>query len=171
MKIIRNTTTDLIQYSFFDTDVVTMSANGMNGPNVRALDIKTGTHEIVENVTLPAHFYPGAYNYGIGSFPISNQPLLDDHLQEMKDDKIKQIDSQTSFDVLAILTEVKQRNYLARSSELLEKKVDANITAEEIIELDGIKALWEQIKTLRVDGNAKEVSVQAALTFDAVIAI
>jgi len=75
-----------------------------------------------------------------------------------------QVDSNTRASILDLASENKQRNYLAKYNELLEKKFDGIITSEETTQMQELKALWATIETLVNDGNAKEVQINDCAT-------
>jgi len=86
-------------------------------------------------------------------------------LQEAKDRTIKAIDANTKAKILDIAGDLeKQANYNAKYTELLEKKVDGNITADEEATMVAIKQGWETIEKLREDGNKLEAQVNEATT-------
>ena len=90
------------------------------------------------------------------------RPIL---LQEAKDRKIKVIDANTKAKILDIAGNLeKQANYNTKYIELLEKKVDGSITADEEATMITIKQRWETIEKLREDGNKLEAQVNEATT-------
>lgn len=83
-------------------------------------------------------------------------------LQQAKDTKITQIDSQTATDIELIVGDaVQQRNMLAEYLYALDAGEDVS----------AYKAKWEQVAQLRATGNAKEAQVQACTTIAEVEAI
>ena len=67
-------------------------------------------------------------------------------------DMVKQ---EASRRIITIAPEYKQRNMLARSSELL-RIGEANWTTEQQTEVSQMQALWDQIKTIRTRSNNLE---------------
>lgn len=70
--------------------------------------------------------------------------------------------------IILIVPEWKQRNLLARSSELLERKLDNLITSEEEAELLDIKAIWGQITAIRSASDNIEAEINTKTSVDAV---
>jgi len=92
-------------------------------------------------------------------------------LEEAKVKKISNIDKQTQLDILAIASEAKQRNYIAKAVQL-EKKQRQGLTDEaEDTQLVALESIWTQIEALVNNGNAKELLVQEATTIEEVEAI
>ena len=98
------------------------------------------------------------------------RPTEADRLQQAKDDKCELIDTATKESIIAVVgNEAKQRNYLAKYNELLEKKIDGVVlTVDEVNTTALIKSLWLQVETLATQGNAKEAQVQTYLTIEQV---
>ena len=64
----------------------------------------------------------------------------------------------------SIFPEWKQRNIIARSTELTEKKADGiALTQPELDELIIIKALWSRVKAIRVASDAIEADLTASV--------
>lgn len=64
---------------------------------------------------------------------------------------------QEAYDaIVAQIPEWKQRNLIARSVELTEKKFDTSLTAEEQTELDALKVDWGWVKQVRANSDAAE---------------
>ena len=58
--------------------------------------------------------------------------------------------------IVTHLPEWKQRNLVARSVELTEKKFDTSLTAEEQTELDDLKTKWGWVKQVRTNSDTAE---------------
>lgn len=55
---------------------------------------------------------------------------------------------------------IKEINFIARASELINKKADgATITEEEQTEIDNFQATWDMIKTIRLLSDQKELEI------------
>jgi len=89
---------------------------------------------------------------------------LANKLQKAKDAKCDLVDKATSASILEMASENKQRNYLAKYNELLEKKLDGVITEDETQNMTELKELWTSIETLVNNGNTKEAEIQACET-------
>jgi hypothetical protein len=61
-------------------------------------------------------------------------------------------------------SEVRQRQILARATELLEKKIDGTLTAEEEAELTQLRAMRDALKALRATHEANAAAEIAAAT-------
>jgi len=71
--------------------------------------------------------------------------------------RVQAIKQAASEQILAIAPEWKQRNMLARSVELHEVMTSGGaLTTEEQAELDAIRAVWAQIKTIRQKSDLAE---------------
>lgn len=85
MKIIREKASSVVPYFFDDSDAVELKETGLHG-RVRALDIKPGTHEILEGVAEPSYLkHGGALSYINGTWAVANQPLYDEALASALD--------------------------------------------------------------------------------------
>ena len=89
-------------------------------------------------------------------------------LEEARREKGEEIKEEAYGRIVSILPEYKQRNYTARSAELLEKKIDGTISQSEIDELTVMKAIWGEIKAVRDESNTLDAAVLAATTVDEV---
>lgn len=83
-------------------------------------------------------------------------------LEEVKFEKIRNIKHIASITILGSFSDVKQRNLLARTTELLLKKINTTITQPELDELTMIESIWTWIKGIRSDSNAVEILINAA---------
>jgi len=75
------------------------------------------------------------------------------YLIEQKTKEIKQKCAET---INAYYDDFLQRNMLARFSELLEKKTDGTITADELTEIQNLKDIWAWVKNIREQSNLME---------------
>jgi hypothetical protein len=64
--------------------------------------------------------------------------------------------------IVAKYPEWKQRNALARATELNEKMITSSLTVEEIAEMDIIKAMWGWVKTVRTRSDEIATELRAA---------
>lgn len=102
----------------------------------------------------------------INGVPTITEYLVDKTLDTIKNDKCAVVDKQTSSSILKLAGITKQRNYLAKYNELLEKKYDGIITDDEAIQMNELKSLWNNIETLVNSGNAKEAEIMGCSTID-----
>ncbi len=101
----------------------------------------------------------------------SNQPTIEQKLQEAKDKKCDEIDSNTSKSIIALVgNDVQQRNKTAKSVQLSRKEIAGTITDEELVMLEALDEGFRQVEVLIADGNALEASVQAMTTIEEVLA-
>lgn len=75
---------------------------------------------------------------------------VDPNLESMLEEgRIQTIKQEAATRILAIAPEWKQRNMLARSVELADKKGSGPLTPDEIAEENAMRAVWAQIKEIR----------------------
>ncbi len=87
MKIVRNKTTYQVYYLFKNHEKVRLDQYGMWG-DVRALDMKEGTHEIVEGVSNPDIWVGAALGYNTEWF-IYDQGLYDSQIDVVVQEEIE----------------------------------------------------------------------------------
>jgi hypothetical protein len=97
-----------------------------------------------------------------------NEPAPYQTLDERKAELIAEVWQTVSDDVGSILSLGEQINAVARSAELVNRKVDKVITAEEITELDTLKGLYDHIKEINADAAVKIDEIMKANDPDAV---
>jgi hypothetical protein len=92
-------------------------------------------------------------------------------LEEVKAEKILEIKTIAGATIIGSFPDHKQRNLLARTNELLLKKINETITQEEEAELSSNEAIWTWVKGVRASSNGTEVLVNACTTKEEVAAI
>jgi hypothetical protein len=86
----------------------------------------------------------------------------------LKEEKKSQAKEEAYRRIIAILPEWKQRNYIAKSVELTEKKsAGITLTSEEISILDAMKAMWTTIQQIRSASDNIETEIDALSTSEA----
>lgn len=66
--------------------------------------------------------------------------------------------------IIAIANEDKQRNYIARFSELLGKKSEGTLTQSEVDEMTFLRGIWARVKAIRTSSDAIEAEIDALAT-------
>ena len=100
---------------------------------------------------------------------LASQPTEAELLQQAKDRKCDEIDKATREAIVNLIgSEAKQRNLLAKYNDLLEKKIDGAITADEVTIMNEIKSAWILVEQTVIDGNNKEALVQTLETIEQV---
>ena len=77
MQAVLETLTSKVVYLFEDGLNVIITPTQMTSP-LKALDIKSGTHHVLEGISRPEYFFGGFQSYIGGVWEISNQPAFDD---------------------------------------------------------------------------------------------
>ena len=105
------------------------------------------------------------------SYPLPSQEELEAQhiittLNRAKITKIEKIKKEAYDQIVSILDETKQRNYLAASLEIVNKKVDGVLLSQQEIDfLNNTRSIWEnQINVIRTNSNAREAVVNNATT-------
>lgn len=98
-------------------------------------------------------FAPGNMDYDIYLAWIAkgNTPEPEFTDAEIKAQKIAKINQDASDQIIAIAPIWRQNNMLARALELSQK---GTLSEADTAELDGIKAVWDEIKAIRAASNA-----------------
>ena len=96
----------------------------------------------------------------------SNKNIIDSNeFQKIKGDKKREVKTIALTLILAILPEWKQRNYIARASELINKQLLGDtLTIEEQSEKDNIQAKWDEIKIIRSKSDLIENEIDELTT-------
>lgn len=119
--------------------------------------------------TESAKEYAEKHKYVIAKIQV---PTKEELLQDAKSSKCEEINNSTMLSIVSTAGTLEQQaNYNAKYTELLGKKVDGTITEDELALMGKIKDGWSFIETVRNDGNALEVSVQAMETIEEVEAV
>ena len=80
------------------------------------------------------------------------------------DERINQIKQEANERILAIASEVKQRNLLAHSVEMERTyRLAETPTAEQLATADAAETIWTSIKAIRAHSNAMEASIGEAV--------
>ena len=80
------------------------------------------------------------------------------------DERINQIKQEANERILAIASEVKQRNLLAHSVEMERTyRLAETPTAEQLATADAAEIIWTSIKAIRAHSNAMESSIGEAV--------
>ena len=87
-------------------------------------------------------------------------------LQNIKNKKCGEIDTDTKNQILALASEPKQRNLLAKAIEIQNKIRLGTNTIDDDNKLLEIENIWIQIETLINNGNNKEQQIQNATTIE-----
>lgn len=165
MRILRDKITKIVTHIFNNTDDIKLTSKKLITQEFSAPSINSTTHEIVQG-SMPQLFVGGAMSFNGGIWTIEHQELYNNGLEIEKIKLCKIVDKKTNFKILNLASENKQRNYLAKYNELLEKKFSGVITADEITSMNTLKQLWLSIETLVNDGNAEEVEIMDYITID-----
>ena len=85
---------------------------------------------------------------------VQNGVLVDNYVDPnleamLEEGRVQSIKQEAERRILAIAPEWKQRNMLARSAELADKKGSGPLTPDEIAEENAMRAVWAQIKEIR----------------------
>lgn len=85
MKAIRDINTKLVSYLFSDGEEIELTENGMKAGQIKALDIRSTTHEVI-TVPAPERWSGGMWKYDDG-WIVANQDLYDSVFASDKADK------------------------------------------------------------------------------------
>jgi len=190
MKIVRDVNLKIVFYIFKNNTNIELE-NNMKVSQLRIPDINSRTHEVVENVEAPPHFFGACMSYENGKWSIENQKLYDimyqKHLQEIIEKRCKQIEKTTQASIVdTVGDDIHQRNLTAKAVQLarketktskLEKDVEDGIktleevtplliTEDEVAQLDYLEGLFNTVEILRIEGNTKEIQIQACTTIE-----
>jgi len=168
MKIVRRKSDKIVAFVFSNNEEIELSSSFKAG-NLEVRDINSQTHEIIEGVPKPEQFFGSCMAYD-DEWYIVNQKAYDklyiEKLEIAKKDKCKQINDNTERKILSVASRDAQMNYHARFTYLKDEEESRKLRSEEISELQYIKEGWVRIKTLREQGNIKEIQIQACTTIE-----
>tara|TARA_B110000037_G_scaffold125289_1_gene142738 strand:+ start:585 stop:1097 length:513 start_codon:yes stop_codon:yes gene_type:complete len=81
MDIVRKLSNSLVQYVTNEPYILTESY--YESGKIKAIDIRSATHEIIENVQLPKDYFNGVFTYKDKIWSISNQELFDKNIENI----------------------------------------------------------------------------------------
>lgn len=91
MQIVRNKETKVVYYIFQESESITLTENGMKVNETTALDITSGTHEILKSIPSPEYFLGGALIWD-AEWQIADQAAVNAYterkVQELTDAKL-----------------------------------------------------------------------------------
>ena len=92
-------------------------------------------------------------------------------LKILKKAKKAEIDRTTEQAILAVASRDRQRNYMAKAQQIERRQRLGTSTAEEDATIDVLEGMWVKIESLVIDGDARELAVDACNTVAEVDAI
>jgi len=113
----------------------------------------------------------GGPAYAVYADRVEGVFTITDNLTKAKANQIGVLSDAAMQEILSLYPEWQQRNMTARGVELLEKKLDATLTAAEQTELDNLRSAWEAIKAIRAYSDGLAAQVQAAASVAEVLAV
>lgn len=100
-----------------------------------------------------------------------DKEAVESTLANAKKAKKAEIDRTTEQAILAVASRDRQRNYMAKAQQIERRQRLGTSTAEEDATIDVLEGMWVKIESLVIDGDARELAVDACNTVAEVDAI
>jgi hypothetical protein len=95
MNIVRKLSNSLIQYVTNEPYILTESY--YESGKIKAIDIRSATHEVLENIELPENYFNGCFAYNEGVWSISNKELFDENIENIAIEQKKISDEKIAY--------------------------------------------------------------------------
>lgn len=193
MKIVKEKSSGLVKYLFKDTEFVNLSEKCLITNSFKALDIKSSTHLLIENVVAPPLWVSGALSYDT-SWAITDQAVYDVAMlkafEEAKKKKQLEINELFNVEVDTIKGDIVQGEvdtFVIQEKEALAYQADSTAIVPLLSGLANVRGLTVSELAIRVLDHAEvyksavalvmgkkhlfEDQLKSALTLDDVAAI
>lgn len=147
MKIVREKVSKLVLYCFPDSEEHAFKATCFVCRDIKALDIKEATHEVITGVEPHPFFRGGAYRYDNG-WSIANQNIVDEMVVTAKEKKLEELDKHLGALKDDVISPADYMPMIMKALKTLNKNQRGTVTVNETVELDSWQDKAEKIESI-----------------------